>query len=107
MAGIMPEKLTPEEIRTLKHMAKHYRVATSRFFIKGGMKDIAYQVCEKYELTLENLKSKERTRDHVIARIEFTKRCMKELNKSFSAIGRFLNKDHATVLYYKNKKYGE
>jgi len=107
MDGSMPEKLTPEEIRTLKYMAKHYRVATSRFFIKGGMNDIAYQVCEKYELTLENLKSKERTRDHVIARIEFTKRCMKELNKSLNAIGKFLDKDHTTVLYYKNKKYGE
>tara|TARA_R100000458_G_C8043042_1_gene93549 strand:+ start:147 stop:455 length:309 start_codon:yes stop_codon:yes gene_type:complete len=102
----MSEKLTPEEIRTLKYIANNYKTETN-FFIKGGMLDIAFQVCKKHELTLENLKSKERTRDHVIARIEFTKRCIKELNKSFNAIGRFLNKDHTTVLYYKNKKYGE
>jgi len=96
---------TQDEIRTLKYIANKYNLVETKFIVKGGVHDIAEQVCLKHGLTLENLKSKERTRDHVIARIEFTKRCMKELNKSLSAVGRFLNKDHTTVLYYSKKNY--
>ena len=96
---------TQDEIRTLKYIANKYNLVETKFIVKGGVHDIAEQVCLKHGLTLENLKSKERTRDHVIARIEFTKRCMKELNKSLSAVGRFLDKDHTTVLYYSKKNY--
>ena len=96
---------TQDEIRTLKYIANKYNLVETKFIVKGGVHDIAEQVCLKHGLTLENLKSKERTRDHVIARIEFTKRCIKELNKSLSAVGRFLDKDHTTVLYYSKKNY--
>jgi len=98
-------KLTEEEIVILKNIANNFKTSTPNFFVKGGMMDIAYQVCKKHELTLENLRSKERTRHHVLARIEFTERCCIELNKSLNAVGRFLNKDHTTILYYRNKKY--
>jgi len=98
---------TPDEIKTLKYIANKYNLVETKFIVKGGVHDIAEQVCLKHGLTLENLKSKERTRDHVIARIEFTKRCIKELNKSLSAVGRFLEKDHTTVLYYSKKNYAD
>ena len=98
---------TPDEVRTLKYIANKYNLVETRFILKGGMHDIAEQICFKHGLTLENLKSKERTRDHVIARIEFTKRCIKELNKSLNAVGKFLGKDHTTVLYYSKKNYAD
>ena len=95
---------TEEEIKTLKSIVSNYRDKTN-FFVKGGMNDVAYKVCKKHGLTLENLQSKERTRDHVIARVEFTKRCLEELGKSVNAVGKFLNKDHTTITYYKNCNY--
>ena len=98
---------TQDEIKTLKYIANKYNLVETKFIVKGGVHDIAEQVCLKHGLTLENLKSKERTRDHVIARIEFTKRCIKELNKSLSAVGKFLGKDHTTVLYYSKKNYAD
>ena len=98
---------TQDEIRTLKYIANKYNLVETKFIVKGGVHDIAEQVCLKHGLTLENLKSKERTRDHVIARIEFTKRCIKELNKSLSAVGRFLDKDHTTFHYYSKKNYAD
>jgi chromosomal replication initiation ATPase DnaA len=98
-------ELTQEEIITLKNIAHSFKGSQPKFIVKGGMYDIAHQVCRKHEITIDNLKSKERTRDRVIARIEFTKRCASELNKSMSTIGKFLNRDHTTAQYYKSKKY--
>tara|TARA_R100000781_G_scaffold9377_5_gene8163 strand:+ start:2970 stop:3281 length:312 start_codon:yes stop_codon:yes gene_type:complete len=102
----MPKvELTQEEIIILKNIANNFKDSQPRWIVKGGMYDIAHQVCKKHEITIDNLKSKERTRDHVLARIEFTKRCVIELNKSMSAIGKFLGRDHSTAIYYKNKTY--
>ena len=102
----MPKvELTQEEIITLKNIAHSFSDSQPKWIVKGGMYDIAHQVCQKHEITIDNLKSKERTRDHVLARIEFTKRCFIELNKSMAAIGKFLNRDHTTAIYYKNKVY--
>ena len=98
-------ELTQEEIITLKNIAHSFKGTQSKFIVKGGMYDIAHQVCQKHEITIDNLKSKERTREYVLARIEFTKRCFIELNKSMAAIGKFLNRDHTVALYYKNKVY--
>ena len=96
---------TPDEVKRLKYIANKCSFVETSFVLKGGMHDIAKQICFKHGLTLENLRSKERTRDHVKARIEFTKRCLKELNKSLNAVGKFLGKDHTTVLYYSKKNY--
>ena len=102
----MPKvELTQEEIITLKNIAHTFSGSQPKWIVKGGMYDIAHQVCLKHEITIDNLKSKERTRDFVLARIEFTKRCFIELNKSMAAIGKFLNRDHTTAIYYKNKVY--
>ena len=102
----MPKvELTQEEIITLKNIAYNFSGSQPKWIVKGGMYDIAHQVCRKHEITIDNLKSKERTRDFVLARIEFTKRCFIELNKSMAAIGKFLNRDHTTAIYYKNKVY--
>jgi len=96
------EELTDKEIVILKHIANNFLTPTHNSFLKGGMLDIAYQVCRKHEIELKDLQSKARTRHFVVARIEFTKRCLKELNKSMNQIGRFLNKDHTTIIYYRN-----
>ena len=106
MDGFMSKvELTQEEIIILKNIANNFKDSQPRWIVKGGMYDIAHQVCKKHEITIDNLKSKERTRDHVLARIEFTKRCAYELNKSLGAIGKFLNRDHTVAYYYKNKVY--
>ena len=106
MDGFMSKvELTQEEIIILKNIANNFKDSQPRFIVKGGMYDIAHQVCKKHEITIDNLKSKERTRDHVLARIEFTKRCVIELNKSMASIGKFLGRDHTTAIYYKNKTY--
>lgn len=98
-------ELTQEEIIILKNIANNFKDSQPKWIVKGGMYDIAHQVCVKHEITIDNLKSKERTREHVLARIEFTKRCVSELNKSMGAIGKFLGRDHTVALYYKNKTY--
>ena len=103
MDGCMfKQELTQEEIVILKKMANKYKLTQPDLIVKGGMADIAHQVCSKHEITLKDLKSKERTRHFVTARVEFTKRCCIELNKSMNAVGRFLNRDHTTIIYYKN-----
>lgn len=96
------QELTQEEIVILKKMANKYKLTQPDFIIKGGMADIAHQVCSKHEITIQDLKSKERTRHFVTARVEFTKRCCNEINKSMNAVGRFLNRDHTTIIYYRN-----
>ena len=102
MDGFMSrQELTDKEIIILKDIARSF-LTPNTAFIKGGMLDIAYQVCRKHEIELKDLQSKAKTRHFVVARIEFTKRCLKELNKSMNQIGRFLNKDHTTIIYYKN-----
>ena len=102
MDGCMSKiELTNKEIIILKDLASNFLIPNMAF-IKGGMLDIAYQICRKHEIELKDLQSKARTRHFVAARIEFTKRCLKELNKSMNQIGRFLNKDHTTIIYYKN-----
>ena len=102
MDGCMSkQELTSKEIVILKHIANNY-LTPSNLVLKGGMLDLAHQVCRKHEIELKDLQSKARTRHLVVARIEFTKRCLKELNKSMNQIGRFLNKDHTTIIYYKN-----
>ena len=95
-------ELTQEEIITLKNIAHNFSDSQPKWILKGTMLDTAYQVCRKHEIELKDLKSKKRTRHFVVARIEFTKRCLKELNKTMNQIGRFLNKDHTTIIYYKN-----
>ena len=102
MDGCMSkQELTDKEIVILKGIASNF-LTPNTAFIKGGMLDIAYQVCRKHEIQLSDLQSKKRTRHFVVARIEFTKRCLKEIKKSMNQIGQFLNKDHTTIIYYKN-----
>ena len=99
------EELTNKEIIILKHIASNFLtpgLTSHKTFVVGGMLDIAHQVCKKHEIELKDLQSKARTRHFVVARIEFTKRCLKEAKKSMNQIGRFLNKDHTTIIYYKN-----
>ena len=94
---------TPEQEKTLKYIADKLNISETNIIVKGGMHDIAKQICFKHGLTLENLQSKNRARDYTKARVEFTKRCIKEINKSKNAIGRFLKKDHAVIHYYSKK----
>jgi len=104
------EKLTDREIVILKDIANNFltpsittSISSRKVLIKGGMMDIAYQVCKKHEITLLNLKSKRRLKHFVIARIEFAKRCQEELNKTTTAIAIFLDKDHSLICHYKKK----
>ena len=95
---------TEEEIKTLKNIASDYQ-DIKKFYIQTSLQELAFKVCKKHDLTLESLKSKERTREHVIARVEFTKRAKEELGKSISTIGRFLNRDFSGTQYYVNSNH--
>ena len=95
---------TEEEIKTLKNIASDYQ-DIKKFYTQTSLKELAFKVCKKHELTLESLKSKERTREHVIARVEFTKRATEELGKSLSTVARFLNRDFTGAWYYKNSNH--
>jgi chromosomal replication initiation ATPase DnaA len=62
--------------------------------------EIAQIILKKHDVTLEFLKSKNRTKKAVQARIEFIRLSFAH-NKTANAIARFLDKDHTTVLHHK------
>lgn len=60
---------------------------------------IAIEVCEKHHVTLAELQSPLRYKPIVRARWELMARAYSETGASFPAIGRFLNRDHTTVMH--------
>lgn len=60
---------------------------------------IAIEVCEKHGVTLAELQSPLRFKPIVRARWELMARAYSETGASFPVIGRFLNRDHTTVMH--------
>ena len=63
------------------------------------LKEILLDVCEKYSVTPDELKSKNRHKYLTIPRYEFFYRAKNETNHPQTVNGRYLNKDHSTVFY--------
>jgi len=60
---------------------------------------IAMEVCDKYEVTMEQLLCPRRHRFIVLARQEFCYRAKNEARASFPMIGQFLGgRDHTTII---------
>ena len=66
----------------------------------GSMAEIAKQVAQKHNITMEDMKSERKPRNITIARQEAYYRCKQETNNSLPQIGRFFgNRDHTTILH--------
>jgi chromosomal replication initiation ATPase DnaA len=63
------------------------------------MAAIIEEVCRKWGYTITDMRSARRDKRIVVARHELFWRCRHETYRSLSEIGRFLNKDHTTVLH--------
>ena len=63
------------------------------------MRLLALQVADKHGLTVEDMRSECRKQRFGRARQEFYYRARTELARSYPQIGRFLNKDHSTVIH--------
>lgn len=66
---------------------------------KKTLKQIALEVCSKYEVSLVDLKSARRDHATVVARQEACWRMRHETERSLPEIGRFFNRDHTTALH--------
>ncbi len=66
---------------------------------------IAIEVCEKYELTLDQLQCHRRHRFLVLARQEFCYRAKNEARASFPQIGHFLGGRHHTTIMHACEAY--
>lgn len=66
------------------------------------MRGIAAYICQQYGVTMEHLRGECRDSEFVKARAEFSIRAV-AIGKSYSEIGRFLNRDHATIMHHVKK----
>lgn len=64
---------------------------------------IGNEICEKYGITLEQLKSRTRTRDLVHYRKQFIEYALTIYPYTCSELAKFLNRDHSSILHLKNK----
>ena len=64
---------------------------------------IAKEICDKYGVTQEQLKSRIRTRDLVHYRKQFIELALTIYPYTSADLARFLNRDHSSILHLKNK----
>lgn len=64
---------------------------------------LAKEICEKYGITRRDLCGPMRFREYTRARHEFCWRGVDELGFPMTQVGRYLNKDHTTVLHAVHK----
>ena len=60
---------------------------------------LAAVICDYFDITVNQLKSSSRKREHVTARIIFSYLARYRYNLTFAAIGAFINRDHSTVIH--------
>lgn len=64
--------------------------------------DIAEKICNTHNITLEELKGRERMAHYVYARIDFVNAVWKKHpSVTLKSIGRYLKKDHSTIIHYR------
>ena len=71
---------------------------------EGGLMDVALRVCVYYEITFDAFISPRRNKILVDARTDFCHLAKKTTRHGCSQIGRFMNRDHTSVLHHWKKK---
>lgn len=59
-------------------------------------------ICNVYDVELDDVRSKSRQRLLFYVRVVIAGVLRSEYNLTFTEIGRFLNRDHSTITYYKS-----
>ena len=71
---------------------------------KGGLMEIALKVCMYYEITYEEFISPRRHKHLVDARTDFCHLAKETTRFGCNQIGRFMNRDHTSVLHHWKKQ---
>ena len=71
---------------------------------EGGLMEIALKVCMYYEITYEEFISARRHRHLVDARTDFCHLVKETTRFGCGQIGRYMNRDHTSVLHHWKKK---
>lgn len=80
-------------------LARRITTPTSKELIDMYLDSTCLAVCEHFQLTKEALLAPTRHADRVRARQIFTYICVHHFGITITNISRFLNRDHATVIY--------
>jgi len=96
--NVLVDILQEYENAYIKDRVRAYRVGG---FVSGEMlTENAEDVCNIYGITMDNLKGKERYHTYVMARVHFCRHMRLVHNASFKTLGKFLNRDHTTIIHY-------
>jgi chromosomal replication initiation ATPase DnaA len=101
------ETLTNEEIIAVRKLLKNGWPLTDAVGLTmsvGKMPIIAKEVCLFYEIPLMHFLSAKREKHLVNARTDFCHLANKLTNLSLTVIGRFLKRDHTTVIHHLKKQ---
>jgi len=71
---------------------------------EGGLMDVALRVCVYYEITFDAFISPRRNKILVDARTDFCHLAKITTRHGCNQIGRFMNRDHTSVLHHWKKK---
>jgi chromosomal replication initiation ATPase DnaA len=99
------QSLTQQEIKYIKLLLSKPAILRlimtyPKSLIKGGLFDISHKVCDYYGISFDDLLSKKRDRHLVLARRDFCHISYLKTQATKKKIGRFLKRDHTTVLHH-------
>ena len=92
--------LTQDEIKQLKDLLSRINGFSPPALRKGGLMDNAGRVIKFYEISVEDFFSRKRHKNLVNARRDFCHLVSKKTQFTCGQIGRFMKRDHTSVLYH-------
>jgi hypothetical protein len=96
--NVLLDILQEYESAYLKDKVRAYRVGG--FVSPEMLQTNAEDICNIYGISMDNLKGKERYHTYVMARVHFCRHMRLIHNASFKTLGKFLNRDHTTIIHY-------
>ena len=96
--NVLVDILQEYENAYLKDKVRAYRVGG--FVSPEMLQSNAEDICNIYGISMDNLKGKERYHTYVMARVHFCRHMRLIHNASFKTLGKFLNRDHTTIIHY-------
>ena len=84
-------------------IGKRCRINDRSILERQPLELIAKEICDKYGVTQEQLKSVTRTRALVYCRKQFIEHALTIYPYTLAELARFLNRDHSSILHLKNK----
>jgi chromosomal replication initiation ATPase DnaA len=96
--NVLVDILQEYENAYLKDKVRAYRVGG--FVSPEMLQTTAEDICNIYGITIDKLKCKERYHTYVMARVHFCRHMRLIHNASFKTLGKFLNRDHTTIIHY-------